>query len=226
MDFIATVIMNKQLFDGVFLSGRDLITVNLVVGRRVYGEKLIKLSGSEFRVWNPYRSKLAAAIKKGLKNFPFHKGAKVLYLGASTGTTVSHLSDIVGTEGVVYAVESSPHVMKNFVQNCEPRENVVPILADANKPDEYNEICEVDVVYEDIAQPNQDEILIKNAERFLKYGSIAMVAIKSQSIDVTKKPEEIFKQFLQNIEPYFNILEKINIEPFDKDHLFVVLEKR
>jgi fibrillarin-like pre-rRNA processing protein len=215
----------RKIFDGVFLIDNFIVTRNLTPGLRVYGERLIKDNEIEYRAWNPFRSKLAAAIKKGLKNFPFKKGTTVLYLGASTGTTVSHLSDIVESEGCIYAVEVSPHAIKNLIKNCERRENVVPILADANKPQEYEEIGKVDVVYEDVAQPNQDEILVKNSEKFLKQGGIAMLVIKSPSIDVTKKPKETFAEVLDRIKQHFDILERIDLEPFDKEHLFVVLRK-
>lgn len=218
--------MENKIFDGVYRLSKFFATKNLAPKKRVYGERLIKSSNVEYRVWDPFRSKLGAAIKKGLKNFPFKDGTKVLYLGASTGTTVSHVSDIVGKDGMIYAVEFSPHVMKNLIKNCETRENVVPILADANKPDEYAEIGEVDTVYEDVAQPNQDEILIKNAQKFLKPAGIAMIAIKSQSIDVTKRPEETFALVLQNLQQHFEVLERIRLEPYDKDHLFVVLRKK
>lgn len=50
----------------------------------------------EYRVWNPFRSKLAAAIVGGVGNIYMPPGSKVLYLGAANGTTVSHVSDIVG----------------------------------------------------------------------------------------------------------------------------------
>lgn len=219
-------IFMEKLFDGVFLFGKYMATKNLVPGMRVYDERLVKEAGIEYRMWEPHRSKLAAAVKKRLQTFPFKEGVSVLYLGASTGTTVSHVSDIIGKKGVVYAVESSAHVMKHLIKNCEKRENVVPILADANKPGEYEEIGEVDVLYQDVAQPNQDEILIKNAQRFLNAGGIAMLAIKSQSIDVLKTPDAVFAIVLSKLEPYFEILEKFKLEPFDKDHLFVVLRKK
>ena len=51
---------------------------------------------TEYRVWNPFRSKLAAAILGGVDKIHMKPGAKVLYLGAASGTTVSHVSDIVG----------------------------------------------------------------------------------------------------------------------------------
>jgi rRNA 2'-O-methyltransferase fibrillarin len=54
------------------------------------GEKI------EYRVWNPFRSKLGAAILGGVDQIHIKPGAKVLYLGAASGTTVSHVSDIVG----------------------------------------------------------------------------------------------------------------------------------
>lgn len=217
--------MISEIFKGVFDINRMLTTKNLVPGKAVYAERLIRLEGTEYRAWDPHRSKLAAAIRKGLHAFPFKEGTKVLYLGASTGTTVSHLSDIVGKEGEIYAVEFSSHVMKHLIKNCELRENVAPIMADANKPDEYAELGKVDVLYQDVAQPNQAEILIKNAGQFLESGAIAMIAIKSQSIDVVKTPEETFAIVLKELERCFEVLEKMKLEPFDKGHLFVVLRK-
>lgn len=51
---------------------------------------------TEYRAWNPFRSKLAAAILGGVDKIHMGPGKKVLYLGAASGTTVSHVSDIVG----------------------------------------------------------------------------------------------------------------------------------
>ena len=201
---------------------KRIATKNLVPGKRVYTEKVLKTKEGELRVWDVFRSKLAAAIKKGLKTFPFTRNAKVLYLGASTGTTISHISDIV-CEGEIYAVEVAPQPFKSLLTLCSSRENIFPIHADARHPEEYEEVGEVDILYEDVAQPDQVDILIKNAERFLKKSGIAMFAIKSQSIDVTKNPNEIFSAVLKQLEQHFEVLEKYKLEPFDKDHMFVVL---
>ncbi|TRZ06205.1 hypothetical protein HGM15179_020902 [Zosterops borbonicus] len=88
---------------GVFICrGREdaLVTRNLVPGESVYGEKRISVEDGdtsvEYRAWNPFRSKLAAAILGGIDQIHIRPGAKVLYLGAASGTTVSHVSDIVG----------------------------------------------------------------------------------------------------------------------------------
>jgi fibrillarin-like pre-rRNA processing protein len=221
----------QEIFPGVYSLDKHIATVNAVPGKKVYTERLIKTKlktgnrkqETELRVWDPFRSKLAGAIKKGLKTFPFRKGSKILYLGASTGTTVSHLSDIVGDGGEIYAVEIAPQVMKSLLALCDERDNIIPIHADARQPQEYEEVGEVDAIYQDVAQPDQDDIMLKNARMFLKKGGIAMICIKSQSIDVTKAPKEVFEAVIKKLETEFEVLEKYKLEPFDKDHLFLVL---
>ncbi len=215
-----------KLFEGVFSIDGKLATENLAPGARVYGEKLHKIEANEYREWDPYRSKLAAAIRKGLKEVPVKSGSDVLYLGASTGTTPSHVSDIVGKEGNVFCVEISAQSMKQLLQLAEKRENLVPILADAGKPDGYGDVGKVDVLYQDVAQPDQDDILIANSQKFLKKNGIALLCVKSQSIDVLKEPREVFEQVKKKLAPHFEILQEIGLEPFDKAHLFLVLRKK
>jgi fibrillarin-like pre-rRNA processing protein len=211
-------------FQGVYEIGKGYATLNADPGRKVYNEKLVRQEGKEYRLWDPFRSKLCGAMKKGLKTFPFRKGSKILYLGASTGTTISHVSDIVGEKGEIYAVEIAAQCMKSLLELCERRENIIPIHGDARKPEGYEEVGKVEIIYQDVAQPDQDDILISNARMFLKKDGIAMIAIKSQSIDVTKAPKDVFDAVLKKLEEHFEILEKIKLEPFDKDHLFVVLK--
>merc|ERR1719394_1150058 len=98
-------------------------------------------------------------------------GSKVLYLGAASGTTVSHVADLVGKEGTVYAVEFAPRPARQLVRMARQRGNVVPILADARLPNIYRLMVPmVDVVFSDVAQPDQTEIVMKNANHFLKSG--------------------------------------------------------
>jgi len=210
--------------EGVYDLKGAIATKSFAPGTKVYNEKIVKSREGELRIWNPHRSKLSAAIKKGLKTFPFRQGSIILYLGASTGTTVSHVSDIVGKSGEIYAVEIAPQCMKNLLKVADERENIIPIHADARKPRDYEDVGKVGIIYQDVAQPDQDEILIKNAEMFLKKGGIAMIAIKSQSIDVIAEPKKVFEKVLEKLEKYFEVLEKIKLEPYDKDHLFVVLK--
>lgn len=215
----------QELFYGVYRKDRFLYTLNLIPGKAVYNERLVKEEGKEYRSFDPYRSKLSAAIRKGLRTWPFKSDSKILYLGASTGTTVSHLSDVC-TKGEIYAVEISAHVINKLVKLSNKRENIIPIMGDADKPKEYEDVGKVDIVYEDVAQPNQSEILIKNSQKFLKKNGIAMIAIKSQSIDVLKKPKEVFETVKKELKEEFELLEEIDIDSYDKDHLFLVLRRK
>ncbi len=216
----------EKVFDGVYRLDGRLATVNLVRGKKVYDEGLVTIDNTEYRTWNPYRSKLAAAIVNGMERMAIKDGSKVLYLGAATGTTASHVSDIVGASGSVYAIEISERSMRDLIEVCESRENIFPMLHDARNVEGYaDDVGTADVLYEDIASPDQAEILLRNAD-LLKDRGIAYVAIKSQSIDISKKPSEVFKEFLRKVSAKFDLVQSIEIEPFDRMHLFVVLRKR
>jgi fibrillarin-like pre-rRNA processing protein len=185
---------------GVFMLGSHLATK----GETPYGEKVF----GEYRLWNPQRSKLAALLKKE-ENVPLRPEQIVLYLGAASGTTVSHLANIVS---LVYAVEFAPRVVKN----------VVPLVADAIQPD-YGHIVElVDFLYQDIAQPKQAEIAIANAEMFLRTGGYACIMIKARSIDVTAKPKAVYKREVKKLEELLDIMCVHELEPFYKAHAAVI----
>jgi fibrillarin-like pre-rRNA processing protein len=203
---------------------RQLATLNLVEGNSVYGEKLVKQKEVEYRVWDPYRSKLAGAMKKGLNNLPIKKSMKVLYLGASTGTTVSHISDIVGLDGIVFAVEPAIRVGRELIENvASKRGNVVPIIEDARKPQSYFSIFgKVDLVYSDIAQADQTDIAILNCHCYLKQGGTILVVIKTRSIDVTMEPSAVVAHEAKRLKDNgFHIDQIINLDPFDKDHSMI-----
>ena len=203
---------------------QKISTENLVPGNQVYKEKLIIKKGIEYRLWDPFRSKLAASIMNGLENFPFKNKTKVLYLGASTGTTVSHVSDIVGPSGLVFAVEHASRVARDFLDRVAThRSNIMPILQDARKPKEYFSVFgKVDVVYVDIAQPDQTKIAIENCDMFLKKEGFFFLVIKTRSIDVTKAPKRIIEEEIEKLREKFEILESIDLHPYDKDHAMVI----
>ncbi len=215
----------KSLSDGICLIDGKLSTVNMVRGNKVYGEALVEDGNVEYRQWNPYRSKLAAAILNGLKTIEIKPKNHVLYLGAATGTTPSHVSDIVGESGEVYCVEISERNMRELLKLCERRSNMVPILADAQKCAYISDVGINDVIYQDISSKNQAQILLNNTSA-LKSGGYAYFIIKSQSIDVSKDPKEVFEEELSMIKEKYEIVEKIDIEPYDSAHLFVVLKKK
>lgn len=216
-------VFNVNLQDG----SRRLATRNLAPSKNVYGERLAKCKGEEYRLWEPYRSKLAAAILKGLKTLPIRPGHKVLYLGAASGTTASHVSDIVGEVGHVYCVEFAPRSIRELVNNvCEFRMNMSPILADARLPLRYSALVEkADDVYCDIAQPEQAKILADNADLYLKKDGWIMLAVKARSIDVTKEPSEVYKREAETLKKRgFRISEVVYLEPYDKAHAMITAQ--
>ncbi|MEM7819594.1 MAG: fibrillarin-like rRNA/tRNA 2'-O-methyltransferase [Candidatus Aenigmatarchaeota archaeon] len=217
----------KEIFPSVYKEGKNIYTKNLVPGKRVYGEKLIKIGDKEFREWNPTRSKLSSSILNGLKELPIKESSKIIYLGASTGTTASHISDIIGYDGIIYAIEFAERVFRNLLELCKYRKNIAPIFADARKIEDYYWIEECDVVYVDIAQPDEVDIAIRNANKFLKENGFLMIAVKSQSIDVTKKPEEIYREERKKLEKAgFVVLQIINLEPYEQKHAMIIARKK
>ncbi|MEM2485271.1 MAG: fibrillarin-like rRNA/tRNA 2'-O-methyltransferase [Candidatus Caldarchaeum sp.] len=221
-------VVKHQRFEGVYwvedVEGMRLATRNLAEGFSVYGEQLVRFENVEYRVWNPYRSKLAAAITKDIREIFIKPGSRVLYLGSATGTTASHVSDIVGEKGRVYAVDFSPKVMQQFLRNvAERRRNVVPILDDATRPENYSFIVGVvDVVYADVAQPSQAHIVAANSRLMLKKGGGVLLAVKARSIDSVEEPEVIVKREVKTLaEKGFEVVDRVELEPYEKDHVMV-----
>lgn len=212
----------QEVFSGVWKEDERLFTENMNPGTRVYQEDLVERNKVEYREWDPERSKLAAALKKGLENFPFEGGNKVLYLGAGQGTTSSHLSDIVKKGGIIYLVEFSERAVRDLLGVCEQRGNMVPILADARKPEKYSWVEKVDILYEDVAQPDQVKILKRNADRFLRSGGYVVIAVKSRAVDAIREPEKIYKEVKESMEEDFEVVEYLKLDPWEEDHCLIV----
>ncbi|XP_040020230.1 rRNA 2'-O-methyltransferase fibrillarin [Gasterosteus aculeatus] len=225
------VTVEPHRHEGVFICrGKEdaLVTKNMVVGDSVYGEKRISVEEGElkieYRAWNPFRSKLAAAILGGVDQIHIKPGAKVMYLGAASGTTVSHVSDIVGPEGLVYAVEFSHRSGRDLLNVAKKRTNIIPIIEDARHPHKYRMLVGmVDVIFADVAQPDQTRIVALNAHNFLKNGGHFVISIKANCIDSTAPPEVVFasevkKMSAENMKPQ----EQLTLEPYERDHAVVV----
>jgi fibrillarin-like pre-rRNA processing protein len=215
----------------VFISGPQenlkLYTRNLDLGKRVYGEKLISYRGKEYRRWDPFRSKLAALILENpITNF-LSDNLKCLYLGASSGTSISHLSDII-TSGIIYAVEFAERSMRQLIQNTLNRKNIIPIFGDARFPENYAKyiFTNVDFIYQDVAQPQQAEIALKNCNFYLKNDGILILVIKSQSIDSIQKSEDVYSQEKKTIEKAgFSLIERVNIHKYAGNHIILIVKK-
>jgi len=227
----AKVVVEEHRFAGVFLArGKDdaIVTKSSVPGKAVYGEKLIKVDQGEekveYRVWNPFRSKIAAGIVGGIKNLHIGPGSKVLYLGAASGTTVSHVSDVVGPTGVVYAVEFSHRSGRDLINMAKLRTNVIPIIEDARQPLKYRMLVGmVDTVFADVAQPDQARIVAINAHRFLRNGGHFIISIKANCVDSTIAPEAVFAKEIATLKKeHFKPSEQLTLEPFERDHAIVI----
>ena len=206
---------------------RQLYTVNLTPGKNAYGERLIQENNVEYREWDVSKSKLASSILKGSPNVGIKKNDAVLYLGSASGTTVSHVSDMVGNDGMVFAVDIAPRVMRDLVFLSYQRKNIAPVLADANKVEQLKErISTVDVLYQDVAQKNQLEIFLKSMNLFLKDDGYALLALKARSIDVTKKPKQIFREAKEILEKEMTIIDYRELDPFQKDHAMFICKKK
>jgi fibrillarin-like pre-rRNA processing protein len=215
--------MKASKMQGIYQDKKRIFTENFCKGEKVYNEKLVKYKGKEYRSWNPYRSKLAAAILNGF-NFMIEPDMNILYLGAASGTTVSHISDIA-KDGLIYAVESSPFAAKSLIGLCEKRKNVIPIFADANHPDRYSSIVSnVDLIYQDISQRNQADIFISNVSRYLKSKEMSILMVKARSIDVSLKPKKAYDLVCKKLkENKLKIVETIVLSPYEKDHAAIIV---
>jgi fibrillarin-like pre-rRNA processing protein len=206
--------------------GRErLATRSQAPGTSVYGEDIVKIADTEYRIWDPFRSKLAAAILNGLSQLPIKPGNSVLYLGAASGTTASHVSDMVGSSGRVYCVEFAQRSFRDLVNNaCKDRRNMIPIFADARLPSHYrNIVSEVDTVYSDVAQPDQARILTENLRAYLANEGAFLMAIKARSVDVSKEPGTIFRQERAIVEEKgYQVLQMVRLEPFESDHCMIL----
>lgn len=217
----------KQIFDGIYTEGKNIYTKNLIQGKKVYGERLIREGNLEYREWDAYRSKYGAAIKNGLSKSIFFEGCTAIYLGSAEGTTVSHVSDIVGEKGAVFCIDVSEIAMNKLTKLAESRENLYPILNDAQKTDNYKEYFEnkADCMFQDISQRNQADIFTRNAQ-FLKKGGLAALALKTKSISQSEAKEDILESEIKVLQKEFEIIQTISIEPYEKHHYMILMRKK
>ncbi len=185
----------------------------------VYGERIIQ----GYRVWNPYRSKLAAYYEKG-GDAEIGSSMRVLYLGAAHGTTASHVADYAES---VYAVENAYSPMRDLLAVAARRKNIIPIFADATRPSFYAPLVEtVQMLIQDVAHPDQTGIARKNSS-FLGEGCIALIAIKARSIDVSRSPRDVVDEACNALDGSSLAVEKVTwLEPYHHDHAILACRKQ
>ncbi|MBM3282004.1 MAG: fibrillarin-like rRNA/tRNA 2'-O-methyltransferase [Candidatus Diapherotrites archaeon] len=204
--------------------GKNYFTRSFVNGQRVYGERIVTEGKIEWREWNPYRSKLAAALCSGLLDFPIREGSAVLYLGSAEGTSISHVSDVIGEKGVVVGVDISPKAMATFSKLVESRSNIIPLLADANQPSLLrNELGDFscDVLVQDVSQRNQADIFVKNLREFGKKNAHGLLVIKARSVDSSISPKKVLENELALVKRSFSVLQVVDLNAFESDHFLI-----
>lgn len=204
-------------------NGRDLLTENLTPGASVYGERLVREAGREYRVWNPTRSKLAALLQRGFRGLDLQETSTILYLGAATGTTVSHISDMVA-HGVIYAVEISPQAFRKLLDLSRVRRNILPILGDAGHPEAYmGTVGRVEFLYQDVAQRDQAGIFLRNLP-LLEPGRMGVLMVKARSVDVAREPGEVYRSVASTLEAQgYTVVAQVDLAPWERDHGALVI---
>jgi fibrillarin-like pre-rRNA processing protein len=188
-------------------------------GQPVYGEP----TDGEWRLWDAGRSKLGAMLESGM-DVDLSGVDSVLYLGAASGTTVSHVADFAGP---TYAIEFAPRPVRDLIGVAEDRPNLFPLLKDARKPEHYAHIVEsdLDLLVQDVATRGQASVAVDNAQ-FLADDGLLCIAIKARSEDVTADPETVFTRLREELVSAYEILDTQRLEPFHDDHLGIVARKR
>lgn len=188
----------------------------------VYGERLRFRDDDVWRGVDPTRSKLGAALCRGLRELPIAPGASVLYLGGASGTTASHVADLVGRRGAVYAVEKSPRPFQRLLDVARRWPNLYPVLADVRDPRSYLPwVPPVDALYLDVAQPEQPEIALEHARLFLRRGGGLLFALKVPSLrrrDGGPDPVEATRRTLSRV---FDLAPPLGLEPFHRGHVML-----
>lgn len=188
-------------------------------GEPVYGEP----TADGWRAWDPKRSKLGGMLELGVET-GLAGGDTVLYLGAASGTTVSHVADFAGP---TYAVEFAPRPARDLLAAAESRDRLFPLLKDARRPATYAHVVEsdVDAIVQDVATRGQAAVAVRNAQFLTDEGRL-LLAIKARSEDVTAAPADVFDGALDRLREAYEVIETRRLDRFHEDHLGVVATPR
>ena len=212
---------DRELPAGVERREFDGTTRLATRGESVYGEP----TEGEWRAWNPNRSKLGAMLDlemdTGLEG---GDEETVLYLGAASGTTVSHVADFAGP---TYAVEFAARPVRDLLEAADTRPRLFPLLKDARKPESYAHVVEsdVDVIVQDVATRGQARVALENRQ-FLAEDGRLLLAVKARSEDVTRDPGDVFDDVRGELEEGYELLETQRLDEYHTDHLGIVARPR
>ncbi|HEX9710378.1 MAG TPA: fibrillarin-like rRNA/tRNA 2'-O-methyltransferase [Candidatus Thermoplasmatota archaeon] len=203
--------------------GRSFFTRHGGGGRPAYGEEVVRgPDGHPWRRFEPRRSKTAAALHAGGLGPELEavlSSPPLLYLGAASGTSLSHLADIVAPEPA-YGVEVAQRSFADLLENLRPWPNVFPVHADARRPAAYAALVgRAGAIVQDVAAADQVAVLAGNARAFLPDGAPALLFLKARSVDSGADPPAVFEEAREALAAAgFGVREQRALEPFDRDH--------
>ena len=203
---------------------KKLATLNNADVNKIYNEKLIEIDGKQYNIWNPYTSKLAAAIVNGMEIFPILKKTQILYFDTTVDKTLNHISDIIGVNGRIFVVRDIIENSKKFLEDdSNNRTNVVSITQEKNGvPAKFAPNIEtVNVVYVDIAQNNETDIAIQNCKNYLINGGFLMLVVPTRKIDAINPNRQNLEE-RQKLQSSFEIIQQINLTDFFKEHSMII----
>ncbi len=222
---------NVDISSNVKLEGRAIWTLSADGNNKVYGETTRKKRGDVWRRWDPYRSKLGAAILRTKKDpailFP-SPGSTVVYLGAAHGTTISHIHDhLCGKNnkfsGRLISVDISPRCLRDLNHLAVRRPGIIPVFGDARKLESWSYLVPkgADWLFQDVSQAGQVDIFITACKRFLRPNSTALLSLKGASERFNEGGDQAI--FLETNEKLLNsgikIVESIELSGFEEQHM-------
>ena len=174
---------------------------------------------TQYRNWNPFYSKLAAALFNGLEIFPFKSDSKIFYSDNSSNTTLNHLLDIIDSKGMIYLQKNNAAKIKNL-------KNVVIIDQEKNSTLFNHDRKETfDVIYLDMTISENLQTQILNHEMTLKNLGFLIIILNSISKINDYSFRNKINDVITNSSSSLQFIQEINLSGFFKNCMMVILQK-
>ena len=220
----------------------QLATKNIVEGTKTHKEKIVIVNDEEFLEWNPYKSKLAAAIRNGLQILPIIKNSKVVCINPLEESTILHISNIVGSEGSVFVIDVDKNKKSFLNKLVNTHKNIIPIYDTVDELSFSSSITgKVDALYVDILESEQIEQIVEKYGSLLKNeGFLMLIAKKDDNAiienDIAGWMAEQraglnkIREITTKLKSQFEIIQEINLginyamEPYHKFYTFILAQ--
>ena len=220
----------------------QLATKNIVEGTKTHKEKIVIVNDEEFLEWNPYKSKLAAAIRNGLQILPIIKNSKVVCINPLEESTILHISNIVGSEGSVFVIDVDKNKKSFLNKLVNTHKNIIPIYDTVDELSFSSSITgKVDALYVDIPESEQIETIVKKYGSLLKNeGFLMLIAKKDDNAiienDIAGWMAEQraglnkIREITTKLKSQFEIIQEINLginyatKPYHKFYTFILAQ--